>query len=190
MLNVVVVYNKLTICSGDWKEMPRGTNIPGYIDEESIRLASAKGVILIGGHLNKKDGRVRIFSREFPGTTKCGYCLRSRIVWWAHTGEVLSGCEFNIHHKNHDRADDRFDNLEKISHSEHSKHHHPLNAAKVSCKCINCRSVFILEAYRMRDAFRGKFCSAKCFHSYPRSEEHKKKISAGLFRAWKMGRTN
>lgn len=150
--------------------------IPGIINDDLYERAAKMGVALKQGTLNKYDGRVRMFCRKFPGTTKSGYALRSRIVWWVYTGEVIpSGCEWNIHHKNHNRADDRIENLEKIKHSDHTHHHHGYKGEGVTWatkKCTHCREEFKIDVVRFKDKSspgRGKFCSQECYHSHPKN---------------------
>lgn len=148
----------------------------GKLDEGIIERSLALGVNIAGGTLNKKDGRVRIFSRSFPGTSKSGYCLRSRVVWWIYTGEALSGCEFNIHHINHDRADDRIGNLEKLTHVEHAHEHNGYRWQNVqmSCRvCEHCGEEFKIQTSKLKDRSsgskqRGRFCSAACYQEHPR----------------------
>lgn len=149
----------------------------GKIDIDAIEKARGLGISLDSGYLHNKDGRVRLFSRKFPGTSKSGYCLRSRVVWWIYTGEVLSGCEFNIHHKNSDRADDRFSNLEKLTHLEHAHEHNGYrgdNAEKVKRVCEVCNKEFEILKFRLREEGRGKFCSLVCRGKRPRKKNRVK----------------
>jgi hypothetical protein len=150
--------------------------ILGIINEDLFSKASEAGFKLNTGTLNKKDGRVRIFCRQFPGTTKSGYALRSRIVWWLYTGEVISGTEYDIHHRNHNRADDRIENLEKLQHSAHAHEHNGFkgdNVAYAVKRCENCDKIFKLEKARLVDKSsgtkqRGRFCSQDCYHQHPK----------------------
>lgn len=73
---------------------------------------------------------------RFNRDKKTGYYLSSRkingkrkrlhrFVWESHNGEIPNG--FHIHHKNHDKSDNRIENLELIGSKKHLEHHgqHP-----------------------------------------------------------------
>ena len=47
------------------------------------------------------------------------YTKRANLVWFKHTGEVIKR-PYMIHHKNGVRDDDRFENLQKLTISEHA----------------------------------------------------------------------
>lgn len=144
-----------------------GQNKPGIIDTETLEMGLAIGIDLKNGYLNICDGRVRVFCRKFPGTSKSGYALRSRVVWWLNTGEVISDMEFNLHHMNHNRADDRFKNLEKISHNEHARLHNAERSmdATVLRECKKCYKKFPILKGRLNEKGqrRGTYCSQTCY---------------------------
>lgn len=138
----------------------RKTEPVGIVDAETARLAAIAGIEIATGTINKKDGRVRIRRvHKFPGSFADGQALRSRVVWWLNTGEVF-GLEFDIHHINEIRTDDRFTNLEKRDHAEHGRHHNPHD--RVHRKCEICTSEFWIWKYRAADGARGRFCSPRC----------------------------
>ncbi len=143
----------------------------GLVDEKTIKKAAAVGIDITGGSINKKDGRVRIFVKgKVPGTHGSGYALRSRVVWWLNTGEVLIGSgDFDIHHKTQNRADDRFDKLEKLDHRKHARHHNPKTVVMVRCECKKCGKIFRLEQWRFKDESRGQYCSQRCYQTRVRT---------------------
>ena len=49
-----------------------------------------------------------------------GYVKRANLVWFDNTGEEIKP-PYLLHHKNHDRQDDSFENLEKKTQSRHKK---------------------------------------------------------------------
>lgn len=161
---------------------------PPIIDDEARNKAQAVGIDLEYGYQRNTDKRYLLFktSEIFPGAHKSRgrLCLRSRFVWWLYTGEILIGHSQNLHHKNHNRADDRFKNLEKIEHVAHSKHHNPAGLKMVERNCIRCRKPFVIHQWRLRELSRGKFCGQKCYHAHKRSDGHKHAISAGMKRSW------
>lgn len=79
----------------------------------------------------RKSGIARFWENRRRGTVgKNGYramtVMNKRtyehiIVWEKHNGEIPKG--FHIHHKNGDKLDNRIDNLEMMSASEHTRLH-------------------------------------------------------------------
>ena len=142
----------------------------GQVDRKSFNLAKAKGIDLAGGYVRGTDKRAIIGNVQFLALgMKHRYMLRSRIVWWLRTGEVLRGFKWNLHHKNHDRLDDRFENLEKVEHSAHSKEHHPLGEHATERVCRYCNKQFTINIWRLREKGRGTFCSLPCCFAYRRT---------------------
>lgn len=68
------------------------------------------------------NGRVAIYCPEHPGANNRGYILNSRFVMEKHLGRMLQTAE-EVHHKNGDKLDDSFSNLQLMTKSEHTKHH-------------------------------------------------------------------
>lgn len=90
---------------------------------------------------------------DYPGKTYkrsdgLELVLEHRYVWWKHTGKTLEDGEV-IHHINHDKADNRIENLEVMTNSAHSSHHgkvKPTTAAHggqrryaKGCRCVKCK---------------------------------------------------
>lgn len=121
-------------------------------------------------------GYFRVFCPDCPNAWPNGYAKRYHVVWWIKTGKKIPK-DFDIHHKNNNKTDDRFENLQLISHAEHSK----FSAKKppIIMTCRNCKKQFELSRDHNAPG-RGKFCGQKCYHSFPRSEDHKKAISEGI----------
>ncbi len=141
----------------------------GLVDDRTRELAVFAGICIVGGNVNKRDGRVRIFvKRRFPGAHKSGYALRSRVVWWLRTGEIIVGTEIDIHHKNEIRSDDRFENLEKLDHIDHSHYHNPKGLTEVECLCRGCGKTFSVPQWRLKESGRGSFCSQECYQTSPK----------------------
>lgn len=163
----------------------------GCIDDHLYEKAKALGINLAGGYVRNTDRRVVIGNRLFLSMGSMQrYVMRSRIVWWLETGEFLIGNIADLHHKNHDRIDDRFENLEKKSHSEHSSQHGKEHSERVARKCIckQCGESFFLPQHRLRELGRGSYCSQKCYQSSPKSSASKAKVSNSLRLAYAEGR--
>lgn len=65
--------------------------------------------------------KVRV-GKTHPLSDPNGYAYEHLMVW-ASAGNALPGSGVVIHHINHDKLDNRLENLECISRSEHNKHH-------------------------------------------------------------------
>lgn len=64
-------------------------------------------------------GYVRIFEPGHPAATKSGWIFEHRWIVEQALGRHLERAE-NVHHLNHIRDDNRIENLQLLSHSEHS----------------------------------------------------------------------
>lgn len=113
---------------------------------------------------------------NFPGKTQSGFVLEHRQVWWENTGEDPTG--YDIHHINGDKKDNRFENLEKLTRSEHMLKHS--STEMITLKCDNCGNEFERKLRDYKRSVRWKktkthFCSRKCIGYY--SHYNKKKQS-------------
>lgn len=136
------------------------------------------------GYIDNK-GRFRIYRPDYPRAYALGYVLRSHVVWWLHHG-ICHPKGTNLHHKNHNKLDDRIENLELLLAGDHVRHH----CAKIGVQfiCRNCKQSFYVPTWRVKERRTEgntiKFCSQKCYHAAGRTESHKTNISAGLRRRY------
>lgn len=72
--------------------------------------------------IKSTDGYVLIYRPRHQNAGKSGYVLRSRYVMATHLGRPLRADE-HVHHVNRDKTDDRVDNLQVVTPSEHAKLH-------------------------------------------------------------------
>lgn len=79
-----------------------------------------------------------------------------RYLMEQHLGRKLTAGEV-VHHKNGDRLDNRLENLEVLSHQEHSEHHNQKHA--LTKKCEVCGSEFTPHPTKRE---RAKTCSWTC----------------------------
>jgi hypothetical protein len=99
-----------------------------------------------------------------PKANKLGYILEHRVVMENHLGRLLNSDEV-VHHINHDRKDNRVENLEVMTAKQHQLlHGKEIGRKYCHLKCPECGVEFCKE---IRDTFLqkgGRFttCSAKC----------------------------
>ena len=67
-------------------------------------------------------GRIAIYIPDHPKANNRGYILHSRYVMEQHLEHLLESGE-EVHHINGDETDDRIENLQVLSKSEHAKLH-------------------------------------------------------------------
>ena len=108
---------------------------------------------------------------EHPNSTKNGYVLLHRIVVENHLGRLLSPNEI-VHHKNHNKFDNRIENLEVLTQKEHGKLHSMTKVRKMyKLKCPCCSKIFYRRGnyvdFRLK---RGHilYCSRVCSGSMSR----------------------
>ena len=102
--------------------------------------------------------------KNHPKASKQGYVLEHRIVVENHLGRLLNPTEV-VHHVNHDKKDNRIENLEVLNTIEHLKLH-GLKQGRKWChlRCPNCGIEFCKELRNTHVVKKGSFttCSPSC----------------------------
>lgn len=105
----------------------------------------------------KRKGYWFVYLPQHPKCGKQGYYAEHRLIMERKIGRYLEKTE-NIHHINHDKTDNRIENLMVLTNSEHGKLHNNKADGKWSRKhdsCVTCR----------KTSFRheGKGLCIKCY---------------------------
>lgn len=105
----------------------------------------------------------------YPGMKYRGkYVYEHHLVWWTNTGKLVPE-GFVIHHVNHEKRDNRIENLELIDRSAHSKDHakEKLNPP-ISMECGWCTTYIEVRARRFKlgSVTTKFFCSKSCSMQY------------------------
>jgi len=74
------------------------------------------------GGIWKNEGYIYIHKPGFPTANSKGYIKRANYIWFQHTKEIIILPLF-LHHKNGNKEDDRFKNLQKTTRKEHMDIH-------------------------------------------------------------------
>lgn len=109
--------------------------------------------------------------RDHPNRTKNDYVLLHRVIVENHLGRLLNADEV-VHHINEDKKDNRIENLEVLTASEHAKHHKSSIGRKLlEIRCPECSKIFIREkrsTHIIKKTGRYTTCSKKCRGKFSR----------------------
>lgn len=122
-----------------------------------------------GGKTKRKDGYILV-------SVNGKRYFEHRYVMEQHLGRKLSG-EENVHHINHDRGDNRIENLRLYStRAEHTMHEKHVPKRKYnpedSKTCIGCSRLFTRGDRPNSKFSKAKFCSHKCFMKNTKRDWH------------------
>jgi len=129
------------------------------------------GVILYGPYL-RSDGRKHVII-YWPDATKQHKDWQRKTISYPkwlmeqHLGRILQDNE-TVDHKNRDFRDDRLDNLQVLTKSEHFAAD-AVRLAPQTVSCVWCKVNFTIQgrlADRCRNGKAGPFCSRRCSGQY------------------------
>ena len=75
-----------------------------------------------GFEKRRQDGYIHVYLPTHPDSTKDGFVMKHRLVMERHLGTRIKKSEI-VHHINHIRDDNRIDNLQLMTFSEHAALH-------------------------------------------------------------------
>lgn len=122
---------------------------------------------------------------EYPGKKYRGkYVYEHTLTWWKHTGTVPVPGEV-VHHKNEDKHDNRIDNLEKKTGTQHTKEHaleSPAPLQEISCsRCARLFTIFERTVrWKRRKGQERFYCSRSCQVSAQQLEIKRQRRGDGL----------
>ncbi len=112
-----------------------------------------------GGRFVRSDGYIMV---RVGGD----YTLEHRHVMAQHLGRDLRSDE-HVHHINHDRSDNRLENLELIDRAEHTRQHHTRPRQPDRWMRVQCRSCGVEFERRIAEVERhpSTYCSRECYRA-------------------------
>jgi hypothetical protein len=98
------------------------------------------------------------------------YVYEHHLVWWVNTGQTVPENKV-VHHRNEDKHDNRFENLELTLRSSHSRDHHP-PVTYIDLKCAFCGVGFKRDAKNYRSKAASGQKNFFCCRSHQVSHQH------------------
>lgn len=110
---------------------------------------------------------------NYPGKKYRGrYVYEHQLVWWRTTGIVVPK-GMVIHHKNEQKRDNRFENLELKSASAHTSDHHPGPQNNTSTLlCAWCKATFCVPSRERSSRCRRGRKNVFCCRSHAVQHQH------------------
>lgn len=121
-----------------------------------------------GGTFLRGDGYVAVA----VGDSK--YRLEHDLVMEVHIGRRMFPNE-NVHHLNGSRSDNRLENLELLTVSEHTKNHHARQrdlSRWTECKCLVCAKTFLRRTVEIHRHPK-TYCNRACYLQDPQNKGEK-----------------
>lgn len=122
------------------------------------------------------DERTQIFDGERFYLAQCGHFKQTKTihqkVWTYCRGAIPSG--YQIHHIDHNKANNNIANLQLMTASEHQSHHMPLGVTSKKLQEFTCEVCG--KKYTAYKCGSNRFCSSLCRSRYRQSTELEKRV--------------
>ena len=169
-------------CTADHKLYKKKWNNSKFCKEVQV------GELCVGDRVwatqvwENKEGRRYIKKNLGKDTQYTNMVKVAREYYAFRTGKVLTE-NFDVHHKDENKSNDGFTNLEKITRSDHSKHHiiknHPMSSQKARAKASASRKQYFANMSKEEYA---EYCQVREGH-IP-SDETRDKMSVSHKANW------
>ena len=115
----------------------------------------------------------------YPGKRYRGkYAYEHWVVWWLNTGQLPEQGQV-VHHVNHDKRDNRFENLAILQFSAHSRLHYTRVAEITSVTCHYCGEVIDRQARDVRSRLKAGYKHSYCCRSHQLKQQWKDGTALG-----------
>jgi hypothetical protein len=163
--------NKCENCAKEFYALP--SNIGKYCSKkchsESMKgFKGEKHPQWKGGRTFRKDGYILVRNPKNPLKS----ILEHRLIMSEYIGRELEINE-NVHHKNENKSDNRIENLELLSHGQHTTLHHkkePKEKLMRLVKCLYCNIEFYKRINQINNTKRN-FCSKEHWYKFLKGED-------------------
>jgi hypothetical protein len=112
-----------------WAEIGKNGKGKTLSDAQKRKISEARKIHGQGHRKKRQDGYIAIYYPDYPSSNKDGFIMEHVYVMEQHLGRYLEDNEV-VHHKNFDRSDNRIENLQVMTKSEHMSYHSTLRHRK------------------------------------------------------------
>ena len=112
-----------------WRNIGKSRKGRKSSSETRRKISESRKIHGMGHRKKRSDGYIGLYYPDYPHSSKDGYIMEHVYVMEQHIGRSLKDDEC-VHHKNFDRSDNRIENLQLMTKSEHMSYHMTLRHAK------------------------------------------------------------